>query len=157
MNFDEAFELVIGHEGGYVNDPSDPGGETKYGISKRSYPDVDIKSLKLEDAKQIYLRDYWVKLDLHRFHESLRFHLFDAAVNSGVRLAIQFLQRAVGVADDGVIGPITVAAVSRKDPNIIAVRLNAERLRFIAKLSTFKQFGRGWSSRIVSNLRMIGG
>ena len=87
MNFDLAFSLVIGHEGGYVNDPRDPGGETKFGISKKSYPNLNIRLLTLADAKRIYLRDYWNRLQLDRLPDAVRFDLFDAAVNSGLTTA----------------------------------------------------------------------
>ena len=82
MNFDVAFEKLIGHEGGYVNDARDPGGETKYGISKRAYPDEDIAGLTLERAKQIYRRDYWDAVQAEYLPDAVRFDLFDAAAIS---------------------------------------------------------------------------
>ena len=105
MTFDEAFDILIGHEGGYVNHPNDPGGETRFGISKRAYPLLDIKVLTLDQAKAIYRRDYWIPAGCDRVPEALRFDVLDMAVNSGVKVAIQTLQRALGVRDDGLIGP----------------------------------------------------
>lgn len=152
MNFDEAFEILIGHEGGYVNNPSDPGGETKYGVSKRSYPDVDIRNLTLDEAKAIYRKDYWNRLDSDSMPDSVRFDLFDTAVNSGPGTAGRLLQRAAGVAEDGSIGPLTVAAVNAMDPWEIRAKYNACRLHFMTDLSVWPTFGKGWARRIAANL-----
>ena len=152
-SFDQAFEKLIGHEGGYVNNPKDPGGETKYGISKRAYPDVDIASLTLEQAKALYRRDYWDRAQCDKLHPVLAFQVFDAAVNSGIGQSIRFLQRAVGVADDGAIGPMTMAAIQRRDSAELVARFNAERLEFMTKLTTWDTFGRGWARRIAANLK----
>ena len=126
--FEQCFKQLIHHEGGYVNDPKDPGGETKYGISKRSYPDVDIAALTLEQAQAIYLRDYWMRARCDELPPAIAFLVFDCAVNSGIGQAIRFLQRAVGVADDGLIGPMTIAAVSRVDVESLASRFLGQRL-----------------------------
>jgi lysozyme family protein len=101
LNFDIVFDRVIGIESGYSNNPNDPGGETKYGISKRSYPDLDIKNLTREQAKEIYLRDFWNRLEMDSLPESIVYQLFDFAINSGVSTSIRYFQRALGVADDG--------------------------------------------------------
>jgi lysozyme family protein len=151
--FDSAFERLIGHEGGYVSDPRDPGGETKFGISKRSYPDLDIKSLTMEQAKAIYKRDYWDRAHCDSLHPIIAFQVFDAAVNSGIGQSIRFLQKAVGVADDGVIGPLTLAAIQRRETAELIARFNAERLEFMTKLSTWHDFSKGWARRIASNLK----
>ena len=121
----------MAHEGGYVADSRDPGGETKYGISKRSYPGEDIKNLTLGRAKQIYLRDFWGPAGCDAVPAGIRFDLFDMAVNSGVKAAIRTLQRTVGEAPDGVLGPLTLQAVQSTDPMRIAVRFNAQRLVFM--------------------------
>ena len=94
-DFDKAFEHVLGIEGGYVNDPKDPGGETKYGLCKRSYPTVDIKALTIEQAKAIYKRDYWDKVKGDDLPFPLNLFMFDAAVNQGVDPAIKMLQAAL--------------------------------------------------------------
>ncbi len=155
MNFDQAFERLIGHEGGYVDDKRDPGGETRYGISKRSYPTVDIKNLSLYQAKEIYKRDFWDRAQCDRLHPVVAFQVFDAAVNSGIGQSIRFLQRAVGVADDGQVGPMTLAAILRRDPAEIVARFNAERLEFMTKLTTWPVFGAGWARRIAANLKEV--
>ena len=152
MKFKRAFKLVIGHEGGYVNNPNDPGGETKYGISKRSYPDEDIAGMTLERAKEIYKRDYWDKVRGDELPGPVDFLTFDAAVNSGVGSAARWLQQAVGVADDGKVGPLTLAAVYGQSRHLTAARMSALRLRFMTKLSTWRHFGRGWARRIADNL-----
>lgn len=156
MNFDQAFARVIGHEGGYVNNLRDPGGETKFGISKRAYPAVDIANLTLEAAKEIYRRDYWARAMCDQLPPGVAFDLFDAAVNSGIGQAIRFLQRAAGVADDGQVGPLTLAAVRRHDPEVIQARMSGQRLEFMTKLSTWDTFGKGWARRIASNLLQVG-
>lgn len=153
MDFDTAFERLIGHEGGYVNHPSDPGGETRYGISKRSYPGEDIAGMTLARAKEIYRRDFWGPAGCDAVPPGIRFDLFDFAVNSGTRTAIRALQRCVGAHPDGVIGPKTLQAINDANPHILRARLNGERLEFMASLSTWPAFGRGWARRIAANLR----
>lgn len=152
MSFDAAFARLIGHEGGYVNDPRDPGGETKYGISKRSYPGEDIASVSLERAKQIYLRDYWGPAGCDAVPGPVKFDLFDMAVNSGVRASVRTLQRAVGEVEDGALGPRTVQAAQSMPAARLVARFNGARLAFMADLPTWQTFGRGWARRIASNL-----
>ncbi len=155
MTFDDAFERVIHSEGGYVDDSRDPGLETKFGISKRAYPQLDIKALTLADAKVIYRRDYWQRCRCDELPEGVAFDMFDAAVNSGPGQAIRWLQRAVGVADDGVLGPLTLAAVRRLEPGALRARYSGIRLDFMTQLSTWDAFGKGWARRIAANLREV--
>lgn len=152
MKFDLAFEFLIGHEGGYVNDPRDPGGETKFGVSKRAYPDENIAELTLTRAKELYKRDYWDKIDADNLPTHVRFAVFDAAVNAGVVTAIKFLQRTVKVLDDGKMGPKTMAAVRAADPYKVAAQFSGLRLQHMTSLQTFTTFGRGWARRIAENL-----
>ena len=153
MTFDIAFDRVIGHEGGYVNDPNDPGGETNWGISKRSYPNVNIKKLTREGAKAIYLRDFWNRVHADRLPDGVAFQLFDFAVNSGIETAVRYLQRAVGVADDGWWGKESQKAADEMSETDIILRLNAERLDFMTRLKNWPNHGRGWARRIAHNLR----
>lgn len=155
MTFDDAFERLLGHEGSYVNNPADPGGETKFGISKRSYPGEDIKGLTVARAKQIYLRDFWGAAGCDAIPDPLRFDLFDMAVNSGVGAAVRNLQRSVGETADGVIGPRTLQAIQSMPSIRLLARFNGARLEFMAGLSTWPAFGRGWSRRIASNLQAL--
>jgi len=118
-NFEYAFDEVIGLEGGYVNDTGDHGGETKWGVSKRSYPNVDIKNLTKEEAKQIYWKDFWNKLLLTQVGEvSVALEIFEQAVNLGRKQAgihvqggLQLLGEIVD--QDGWIGQQTIAAINR--------------------------------------------
>lgn len=153
MNFDQAFDRLLGNEGGYVNDPNDPGGETNWGISKRSYPNVDIKALTREGAKRIYRTDFWDRASMDGYDPAIAFQVFDIAVNSGIETAVRMLQRASGVADDGHVGPVTIAAVKARSVTDMLMLLIAERLEFWAKLSTWDRFGRGWSRRAATDLR----
>lgn len=154
-SFNRAFQELIGHEGGYVNHPNDPGGETKYGITKRTYPMEDIRNLTLERAKEIYKRDFWDPLHGDELPWLVAFNLFDAAVNHGRGTAIRLMQRASEVADDGIIGPITMGAWAGADPDRLTARFLGERLQFFTKLSTWRTFGKGWSRRVAGNLLAI--
>lgn len=130
-SFDKAFTFVVGEEGGYVNNPVDPGGETNFGISKKAYPDVDIASLTLDAAKAIYLRDYWNALELDGRPYGPALCLFDCAVNQSVSVAKTLLNQV---------------ATSRQ-PFIIAFQ--SERAIRYAQLETFPTFGRGWMRRLL--------
>jgi lysozyme family protein len=152
LNFDIVFDRVIGIESGYSNNPNDPGGETKYGISKRSYPDLDIKNLTREQAKEIYLRDFWNRLEMDSLPESIVYQLFDFAINSGVSTSIRYFQRALGVADDGYFGPISRLAAHKTSECNMILNLNAERLDFMTRLSNWPNAGKGWARRIAKNL-----
>lgn len=151
--FLDLIDRVLSHEGGYVNDPRDPGGETKFGIAKRSYPHLNIKDLTRQDAIAIYQRDFWQRVQGDKLPLPFVFQALDAAVNHGIGNAVRWMQRAAGVADDGVIGPATLAAVARQEPADLVLNFNAERLEFYAKLQTFDHFGRGWARRVAQNLR----
>ena len=152
MNFDQAFEKLIAHEGGFVDDRRDPGGATKYGISKRSYPDEDIPAMTLDRAKQIYRRDYWLPTGCDSVPDALKLQLFDMAVNSGVKQAIKTMQQAACVPADGVIGPQTLAAIQTMAPARFVARFNGVRLAFMAGLTQWPAFSRGWALRIADNL-----
>lgn len=156
MSFDKDVERVLDNEGGYVYNIHDPGGETKYGISKRQYPNLDIKSLTKEDAKRIYKQDFWDRIDGDELPSPLSYQVFDAAVNHGIGNAIRMLQRAVGVVDDGHFGPLSHAAIRRLPTVDVVLRFNAERLDFYTQLSTWPSFGKGWVSRVANNLRIAG-
>jgi lysozyme family protein len=151
--FDVAFDRLIGNEGGYVNDPADPGGETNWGISKRSYPNVNIAELTREGAKEIYLRDFWQRGHMDELDPAVSFQVFDFAVNSGIETAIRKLQTAVGVADDGHVGPVTIAAMNAMSAGDIVMRFTAERLDFWTRLSNWAAAGKGWTRRAAADLR----
>lgn len=152
MRFNDAMPLIIEFEGGYGNDPRDPGGETNFGISKRAYPNEDVKNLTLERAYEIYRRDYWDAVKADALPAPVRFSVFDMAINSGVRQAIRTLQKSVGVAQDGILGPNTMQAVWGADPQKLVLRFAGNRLHFLTSLNTFATFGRGWTKRVAENL-----
>lgn len=151
--FDDFFDRLIGHEGGYTAGKNDPGGETKFGISKRSYPDLDIKNLTREDARAIYRKDYWERINAERLYDGVAFQLFDFAVNSGIETAVRYLQRALEVEDDGHWGPKSQAAADTASESGVIMRLCAERLEFMTRLSNWPHAGKGWVRRIAGNLR----
>ena len=150
--FDDIIKVVLKHEGGYVNDPVDPGGETNFGIAKRSHPDVDIKNLTEEGAKEIYYQDYWMKNRVPQLPDDLKHIYFDMCVNQGRGRAVKILQRAANAkgADlkvDGGLGPKTIGAL--KDVELDRVR--AYRIKYYADLVTRKpdleKFYFGWFRR----------
>ena len=150
MNFDIAFDRLLGHEGGYSDDPKDPGGETNWGVSKRAYPNVDIKGLTKQGAMQIYLKDYWEPLG--PAHPAVKFQVFDFAVNGGLMTGLRKLQSAVGVADDGHWGPHSAEALASMEVNDVLLRFNKERLRYYTSLRQWPVYGKGWTNRVADNL-----
>lgn len=156
MNFDEAFDMLIGLEGGYANHPSDPGGETRFGVTARvaradGYQGP-MRELPRDRAKSIYRRSYWDAVQADQLPAALRFDVFDAAVNSGVGQAVKWLQRAVGAQPDGVIGAKTISSARGADAGAPA-RFNGLRLQFMTDLPTWASFGKGWARRIAGNLQ----
>lgn len=152
MTFLVAYDRLIGAEGGYVNNPKDPGGETNWGISKRAYPDLDIKALTRGQARDIYKRDFWDRCHADELPWSVAFQAFDFAVNSGIETAVRYLQRALEVADDGHWGPVTrAAAVSIDEPRTL-MRLNGLRIDYMTRLKNWDNASRGWARRIGTNL-----
>ena len=155
MDFEQAFTKLIGHEGGYVDNRRDPGGETKYGISRRAYPGEDILGMTLERAKTIYQRDYWGPAGCDALPDAAKLQVFDMAVNSGVQASVKALQRAVGATPDGVLGPLTLQAIQSMPVPRFVARFNAQRLALMTGLATWPAFGRGWALRIVDNLMEV--
>lgn len=153
LDFNLTFDRLIGHEQGYANDPNDPGGETNWGISKRSYPELDILNLTREDAKAIYFRDFWTPIGGESLPASVSFQLFDFAVNSGIETAVRYFQRALGVADDGYFGPESRKAASIMDEPDMIMGLTAERLDFMTRLKNWPNHGKGWARRIAKQLK----
>ena len=158
--FLQAVEVVLAHEGGYVNDPTDPGGETKYGISKRSYPRLDIKNLTIEDAKEIYYRDWWQRYGYGRLQdETVATKLLDMAVNVGPSTAHKLLQEALvflgfAVDVDGLIGPQTIGAANKTDPRRLLQVLRwlaaHHYYRIAAQRTQSQAFLMGWLKRAYS-------
>lgn len=144
-NFQKAFELIIGVEAGYVNDPKDPGGETKFGISKRSYPTEDIPNLTLQRAQEIYKRDYWDKLHCEELSTPLDIFVFDAGVNQGATVAAKLLQKVCGVVQDGIIGVGTIVASNKSEA---AELFMADRAIRYTQTNNADVYLRGWLKRL---------
>ena len=146
--FPDCISHVLAAEGGLVNDPKDPGGVTKFGISQRSYPALNIRALSLDDAKAIYQRDYWAPIQGEHLPAGLDLLVLDHAVNAGPARAIRLLQHLVGVPEDGVMGPVTLAGVAVADRDDLIARYSELRLDFYRDLPTWRHFGAGWSRRV---------
>lgn len=164
MNFDQAFERLMKSEGALSTDPKDPGNwtggrigvgkclGTKYGLAANTYPDLDIPNLTLAQAKDIYFRDWWQKAGAEYLSPDMVYQLWQFAVNAGMGNAKRVLQRAVGVADDGQIGPATIAAVKAMDPKDLPLRWFKYLVLHYTSLSTWVTYGRGWMIRTAEQL-----
>jgi lysozyme family protein len=154
MNFDAAFDLLLKHEGGFSDHAADPGGKTRFGITEAVAREVgyrgDMRELPLDLAKRIYKDKYWDTVKAEQLPAAVRYSVFDAAVNSGPGQSAKWLQRALGVKDDGVIGPQTLAAANAANPDALRMRMLGQRLRFMAGLANWPAFSRGWAVRIAS-------
>ena len=156
MNFEKAFTRLLGHEGRYANHPFDPGGETCWGVTvavarANGYEGL-MRDLTVDQARVIYRREYWDSCKADLVSDQVKFPLFDGAVNSGVSQSIKWLQIAVGVTDDGVIGPVTLAAEKMQNGAVTVAKMLGHRLQFMSSLPTWQSFGRGWANRIAKNL-----
>lgn len=143
---------IVGHEGGYSEDDR-VGGSTKFGISHKAYPYLDIAALTVADAESIYRRDYLTPLRADLFEDGVAYQLLDFAVNSGPITAIKQLQEALGCAPDGRVGPKTLAALAARSESDLVMLLIAERLDFMASLRNWPENSRGWTRRMAQNLR----
>jgi lysozyme family protein len=157
QGFDTSLAAVLLHEGGYVNDPQDPGGATNRGITQAVYNDwrfdrrlemQDVKLLTPAETSAIYKLLYWNPICGDNLPAGVDYCTFDFAVNSGVNRASRYLQRAADVLDDGQIGPVTVAAVGKVPANTLIEEVCDERLAFLQRLPTFAHFGKGWTARV---------
>lgn len=155
-NFPRSLEAVLRHEGGFSNHPRDPGGATNLGITigtlrqyrGRPVTKADVKALTKAEAAAIYKKNYWDKVRGDDLPMGVDYAVFDFAVNSGMGRAIPFLQKTVGVAADGKIGPETLLATFKADPVATVELLCARRLAWLKTLGTWGTFGGGWNSRV---------
>ena len=154
MVFKEIVRDIIRREGGYVDHPKDPGGETKYGIAKRSHPKEDIKSLTKKRAEEIYYDEYWIPSKAPYVHHSLRATFFDMVVNMGRSRAVKILQEALSAKGwftvvDGRIGPNTIAMAEKS--GLEPERLRSYRVKYYANLVKRKpkmeKYWYGWYRR----------
>lgn len=163
--FSQCFTVVIGSEGGYSDNWHDPGNwtggqvgiglcaGTKYGISAAAYPKLNIRALEEDDAKVLYRRDYWAPIIGDMLPAPLALLVFDAGVNNGVHRALIWLQQALGVPEDGIVGPATLAAIGNiaRGPDggaDLCVRYLTRRLVFMVSLPSWSLFGEGWAERL---------
>lgn len=151
-------------EGGYSDRRDDPGNwtggqigvgilkGTKYGVAANTYPHLNIKALTWEQAKAIYRTDFWDKVRGDTLPGAVAYSALDGAINSGPQRSIMWLQRAAGVADDGLWGPVSALAIKQIDANDLVLRYNAARLDFMTRLKNWPAASRGWARRIAHNL-----
>jgi len=156
QNFQPALTALLKHEGGFVNHPRDPGGITNLGVTKRVWEafvghEVDeqtMRSLTPEMVAPLYKQRYWNAVKADDLPAGVDLCVFDCAVNSGAGRAIRFLQQAVGVKDDGLLGPATLAAVKSKSTQQTIEKFTDIRQKFLESLFTFGDFGKGWTRRV---------
>ncbi len=155
-NYDKCLKAILHHEGGYVNHPKDPGGETNLGVTKRVYIEhggtKDMKELTVEDVAPIYKKGYWDKMKGDDLPGGLDLCVFDFGVNAGPGRSAKYLQTMIGTVADGGIGPNTLKAVnayvSEHGINKSIVNFQNARQKYYESLSTFSTFGRGWTRRV---------
>jgi lysozyme family protein len=155
-NFEQCFALLLKHEGGYVNNPKDPGGRTNLGVTQRVYEayvghavdEAAMRALTPDVVAPIYKRDYWDACRCDDLPDGVDYAVFDLAVNSGTRRAAKMLQKAAGVTDDGSIGPATLKAVAECNARDLAADICENRLAFLQALPTWDVFGKGWGRRV---------
>ena len=162
VNYDKCLETILHHEGGYVNHPKDPGGETNLGVTKKVYQEhggtKDMKDLLVEDVAPIYKKGYWDKMKCDDIPSGLDLCLFDFGVNAGPGRAAKFLQQMIGTTVDGGIGPNTLAKLEeyiRENGEHEAVNKYQEmRQKYYEQLSTFDTFGKGWTRRVEETTKL---
>ena len=156
-NFAAALAAVLKHEGGFVHNPRDPGGATNQGVTQAVYDDWrddhglekrSVRMIEEAEVENIYLNRYWRPIRGDDLPTGVDYCLFDFAVNSGTNRAARFLQRSVGAAEDGQIGPQTLAKVHAVQPAKLIDSVCDLRLAFLQQLKTFKFFGKGWTRRV---------
>jgi lysozyme family protein len=156
QNFAQALQAVLKHEGGFVNNPKDPGGMTNLGCTKAVWEEhcghpVEEKAMRAltpADVAPLYKRKYWDKVQGDELPNGVDYVVFDCAINSGPGRAAKMLQACVGVEPDGGIGPKTLAAVRAADPQQLVKDYAKRRLSFMMDLPTWGTFGKGWTRRV---------
>tara|TARA_B100001057_G_scaffold92115_4_gene88404 strand:- start:10320 stop:10832 length:513 start_codon:yes stop_codon:yes gene_type:complete len=162
LNWIKSLEAILHHEGGYVNHPKDPGGETNLGVTKRVYEDFggtkNMKDLTREDVEPIYKKNYWDRIKADQIPAGLDLCVFDFGVNAGTGRAAKYLQTLIGTVADGGIGPNTLktldAYVSKHGVKGTIENYQAERQKYYESLATFDTFGRGWTRRVTETTEM---
>jgi lysozyme family protein len=144
-NFSKIISLILELEGGYVFDQNDPGGETKYGISKKSYPELDIKHLTIDEAKTIYFRDFWLKIRADEFNGPLKYLLFDSAINQGRSGAIKILQKTLGANETGLLDDQLISKSNRRSG--VHIQFTSYRIDKYRNTNNVDLYFRGWVKR----------
>jgi lysozyme family protein len=155
-NFESAITELLLHEGGFVNHPKDPGGMTNLGVTKTVWEgwtghdatETTMRNLSTSDVTPLYRKKYWDAVQGDNLPAGLDYCIFDTAVNSGAGRSIKLLQRSIGVAEDGAIGPNTLAAILVADVGQLIDKYCAARQDFLQSLATFDTFGKGWTRRV---------
>ena len=155
-NWNDSFAAVLKHEGGFVNNPKDPGGMTNLGVTRsawesylnRSVTEAEMRALTPETVKPFYKAMYWDKIKGDQLPAGVDYAAYDLAVNSGTGRAAKYLQEIAGVTADGAIGPKSLEAIKSCDPDQVVDALCDMRLDFLKRLPTFDTFGKGWSRRV---------
>lgn len=161
-NFEQCTSWILIHEGGYVNHPKDPGGATNRGVIQRTYdgyrrrkglPTQSVRQITDDEVHDIYRSQYWNAVEGDMLPSGLDYAMYDFAINSGPKRAIQFLQNLLGVTADGHIGQVTLGAIAGKN-NIVdlVMQLCSKRYEWLQKLKTFSTFGRGWTTRVMGDI-----
>jgi lysozyme family protein len=161
-NYDKCLKAILHHEGGYVNHPKDPGGETNLGVTKRVYEEFggakDMKDLTVEDVAPIYKKGYWDKIKGDDLPSGLDLCVFDFGVNAGPGRSAKYLQTMIGTVADGGIGPNTLKAVANyvEEVGLEQAVENFQKARqgYYEKLSTFDTFGKGWTRRVTETTEL---
>ena len=150
-NFDECLKMLLHHEGGYINHPSDPGGETNLGVTKKVYQEwggtKDMKDLTVEDVAPIYKKNYWDRCKCDDLESGVDWVVFDWAVNSGTGRSAKAIQKICGASQDGAIGPKTLALIGKQNTQYVVEEFGKIRQDFYESLKTFDTFGKGWTRR----------
>jgi len=157
-NFEQCLALVLKEEGGYVNDPRDPGGRTNHGVTQKTWEsyvghpvtEMDMMNLTIQDVAPLYKEQYWDKINGDSLPLGIDYATFDMAVNSGVGRAAKTLQQVLGVGADGQIGQATINACEAANAREVATGVCEARLAFLQSLPTYGTFGKGWSNRVAA-------
>jgi len=155
-NYETCIALVLKHEGGYVNNPKDPGGATNLGVTKKVWEEWvgkpvsldEMKALTVKDVTPLYKAQYWDRVRGDDLPAGVDYAVMDVAVNSGVVRAAKFLQAALGLTADGIIGPATLAAAEAANPRQLVTEICDKRLAFMQALPIWSTFGKGWQRRV---------
>jgi len=154
-NFDKCLEMLLHHEGGFVNHPRDPGGMTNFGVTRMVYEkwvgrkmsEQDMKDLTPADVAPIYKNEYWKRCKCDDLPSGVDWCVFDWAVNSGVGRSAKALQGIIGATQDGGIGPMTLKLIAEHEPRELIEKMHDKRQGFYEGLKTFDSFGKGWTRR----------